>query len=219
MWHSFVDLIRAAIFSAAHVCGGSLGGGILAVSFLVRLGLLPLTLRMARRARDQQRRRLRIQGQIEALRVRHAKDPARLFRETQALLRRHGIRALHPPTLLGALVQAPLLAGLYSAVRAGLGQRVRFAWIADLGRANGTTALLVAALTAAAAAIAPVPTAHTGVSYVPAMVAALVTLAFLWSASSAVALSWGSGAAVSILQNAILAREDRRARMGGPKPG
>jgi membrane protein insertase Oxa1/YidC/SpoIIIJ len=219
MWHSLVDLIRAAIFSAAQICGGSLGGGILAVSFVVRLGLLPLTLRMARRARDQQRRRLLIQGEIEGLSARHAKDPARLFRETEALLKRNGIRALHPPTLLGALVQAPLLAGLYSAVRAGLGQRVRFAWIADLGRANETTALLVAALTAAAAAIAPVPSTHAGGSYVPAIVAALVTLAFLWSASSAVALSWGSGAAVSILQNVILVREDRRARMGGSKQG
>jgi hypothetical protein len=54
MWDSFVEILRATIFSVAHLCGGSLGGGIMLVSAGVRLALLPLTLRLARRAREQQ---------------------------------------------------------------------------------------------------------------------------------------------------------------------
>src|SRR5437762_2198885 len=47
MWVGFVELIRAGIFAAAHLCNGSLGGGVLVVSFVLRLGLLPLTLLVA----------------------------------------------------------------------------------------------------------------------------------------------------------------------------
>jgi YidC/Oxa1 family membrane protein insertase len=207
MWESYVELIRACIFAAAHACGGSLGGGVLVVSFVLRLGLLPLTLKIARRARDQQRRLVLIQDKLRNLQKRHAKDPARLFGETQALYKKHGIRFLHPASLLGALAQAPLLAGLFSAVRAGLGQRVRFAWIADLARANSILIALVSALTATAAVLAPVPAAQAASSQGLVIISAIMTAVFLWSASSAVALSWGAGAVVSIVQNVILARD------------
>ena len=43
MWSAFVDLIRMTIFTAAHVCGGSLGAGIVAVSVVMRLALMPLS--------------------------------------------------------------------------------------------------------------------------------------------------------------------------------
>src|SRR5689334_22937741 len=49
-WSSFLDLIRVVLFSLGHVCGGSLGGGIIMLSLLVRLALLPLTFRLALRA-------------------------------------------------------------------------------------------------------------------------------------------------------------------------
>ena len=211
MWNAWVELIRACIFVAAHACGGSLGGGVLLVSFVLRLGLLPLTLRLARRARDQQRRVLNAKPALEKLQKRHANDPVRLMRETQALHRRHGIQVLHARSLLGALAQAPLLAGLFGAVRAGLGQRVRFAWIADLARANSSLVLVVAALSAAAAMVAPPPPAgQPNPAAALAVSSAIMTAIFLWTASSAVALSWGAGAVVSIVQNAILAREARR---------
>src|SRR5579862_2053795 len=120
MWEIFVDLIRAGIFAAAHLCGGSLGAGILLVSFLVRLGLLPLTLRMARRAREQQRKIAAIAGELASIQERHSKDPVRLVHETRSLHQQHGIRLVDPSMLVSMLVQAPVLAGLFGAVRAGL---------------------------------------------------------------------------------------------------
>ena len=84
MWAGFVELLRAAIFGAAHVCGGSLGGGILLVSAGVRLALLPLTLRLARRARDQQAKLATLLPELEALQRRYANDPLRVMRETRA---------------------------------------------------------------------------------------------------------------------------------------
>jgi YidC/Oxa1 family membrane protein insertase len=212
MWESFVDLMRAGIFSAAHLCGGSLGGGILLVTLMVRLGLLPLTLRMARRAREQQRKLAGISGDIERIRQRHAKDPARLYRETQALYRDNGIRFLDPSTFIGMVVQAPLLAGLFGAVRAGLGHRVRFAWVTDLAQSNSVLIVLVAALSGVAAMIAPLPSPSPTATHTAVVITTLFAIMFLWSASSAVALSWASGSLVTIVQNVILARDAQRER-------
>src|SRR5215207_9205242 len=108
MWDSFVDLLRAAIISAAQLCGGSLGGGILFVSAGVRLALLPLTLRLARQARAQQARIAAIKPEIEALQRRFAKDPQRLMQETRALYRAHDIKLLTPSGLAGIAIQIPL---------------------------------------------------------------------------------------------------------------
>jgi len=71
-WSSFLDLIRVVLFSLAHVCGGSLGGGIIMLSLLVRLALLPLTLRLALRAREHQAVLRGLEPQLAALKMRHA---------------------------------------------------------------------------------------------------------------------------------------------------
>jgi YidC/Oxa1 family membrane protein insertase len=210
MWNSFVELIRATIFAGAHVCAGSLGGSVLLVSFLVRLGLLPLTLRMARSAREQQRRLARLKPELDRLQRRFAGNPARLFAETQALQRRHGVRTFEPRSMIVSLAQLPLLGGLFSAVRNGLGAKVRFLWIADLARPNGLLLLGVATLSGFATWLAPSHTTPQAPAATLAVVLALATAAFLFSASSAVALSVGAGAAVQGLQNWLLARDARR---------
>src|SRR3982751_106293 len=129
MWDSFVELLRAVIFSVAHVCGGSLGGGILLVSAGLRLALLPLTLKMARRARVQQARVPALGPRIEALRRQYADDPRALMRETQALYAANGIKLMTPSGFAGMAIQFPLLSGLFAAVRRGLGTKVRFLWV------------------------------------------------------------------------------------------
>lgn len=212
MWSAFVELIRMTIFTAAHVCGGSLGAGILAVSVAMRLALLPVTLRLARQARVQQARIAALRPQIERLQRRNANDPARLMRETQALYAANGIRLLTPAGLVGFLVQLPLLSGLFAAVRAGLGARVRFLWIGNLALPDALLIVVVTVLSASSMLLVPRPQGATAASHtlVMLLVGGGLTLFFLWSASSAVALSLGAGSLVSGLQSWILAREARR---------
>src|SRR4051812_22367293 len=155
MWAGFVELLRAAIFAAAHVCGGSLGGGILPVSAGVRLALLPLTLRLARRAREQQAKLAALRPELEALQRRYANDPGRLLRETRAIHAKHGISLLTPSGLVGMAIQFPVLGGLFAAVRTGLGATVRFLWVGDLARPDGALLLIATALTAWSFSSAP----------------------------------------------------------------
>jgi YidC/Oxa1 family membrane protein insertase len=212
MWTSFVDLIRAAIFGASHAFGGSIGGGVLLVSFAVRLGLLPWTLRLARRAMHQQQRLARLAPEIKRLQQKWAKDPARLMAATQALYKQNGIRLLDSSSFLGALAQWPLFAGLFSAVRRGLGTKLRFLWIEDLAAPNLALALLVAGASAAAASLTPQPAAQMS-STTWAVIAGGTMLIVLSTMSSTLALSIGAGSAVSALQNWILRREQSSNRL------
>jgi len=66
-WSLVVDAVRALVFAVAHLFGNSVGSGILAVSVLVRLALLPLTLRAARRAMEHQARIGALKPELERL--------------------------------------------------------------------------------------------------------------------------------------------------------
>ncbi len=209
MWDAFVELIRVTIYSTASICGGSLGAGIIAVSAALRLGLLPLTLRLARQAREQQAKIAALKPQLDALKRRHATDPARLITETQALYRANDIRLVTSGGVVGLLIQLPLLSALFAAVRAGLGARVRFLWIGNLALPDAILTAVVTLLAAGTMLLMPRPASATGTSQMVAMplIVSGATLVFLWSASSAVALSIGAGSLVSGLQSWILARD------------
>lgn len=209
MWDSFVELLRAVIFSVAHVCGGSLGGGILLVSAGLRLALLPLTLKMARRARVQQARIAALGPQIEALRRRYANDAGALMRETQALYAANDITLMTPSAFAGMAIQLPLLSGLFAAVRRGLGTKVRFLWVLDLARPDMMVIAGVVAATVWAMMSAPITAGKNAQPNAMIVVLTLATVAFLWSASSAVALSMGAGSLVNVLQNWLLSRDAR----------
>jgi membrane protein insertase Oxa1/YidC/SpoIIIJ len=95
-------------------------------------------------------------------------------------------------------------------VRTGLGARVRFLWVGDLARPDGALLLVATALTAWSISSAPSTPGQT-TSQTPLLVlGVLAAAAFLWTASSAVALSAGAGSLVSVLQNWLMSRDVRR---------
>jgi YidC/Oxa1 family membrane protein insertase len=210
MWDTFVEMIRLSVFVAAQACNGSLGSGVLVVSLTLRLTLLPLTLRLAVRARAQQARMAALTPELERLRELYRKDPLRYWQEASALMRRHGIRPADPWTILSLMLQAPLLFGLFAAVRKGLGDGVPFLWITDLARVDIRLALLVTALTGLSIATSPGTTANQGPALVALVAGTVSTALFLWTTASAVALSLGAGILVSMLQNFLVARSARR---------
>jgi membrane protein insertase Oxa1/YidC/SpoIIIJ len=111
-------------------------------------------------------------------------------------------------------MQLPLVGGLFAAVRAGLGTRVRFHWIGDLARPDALLVVAVTVLTAGSMMLTPRPPGPSGASSTLVLLLLSVggTLFFLWSASSAVALSVGAGSLVSGLQSWLLARDHIRDR-------
>jgi YidC/Oxa1 family membrane protein insertase len=210
MWDSFVEMIRLSVFVAAQACNGSLGTGVLVVSLTLRLTLLPLTLRLAVRARAQQARMAALAPELERLRELYQKDPLRYWQEARGLMRRHGIRPADPSVILGLMLQAPILFGLFAAVRKGLGNGVPLLWVTDLARLDVRLALLVTGLTGLSIATTPGTTISQGPALIALVAGTVGTALFLWTTASAVALSMAAGALVSMLQNFLVARSARR---------
>ncbi len=216
----FVDFFRAAIFAAAHVFGGSLGAGILAVSLCARLAFLPLTIRLARRTLAQQAILARLQPELRRLQTRYRDDPAARFQRTQALYRREGLRLFDPSALLGGLVQLPVLAGVYAAVRQGLGAASSFLWISNLFRPDMWLAIGVALLSALVAYVSgrAGQAGRASVSTTAVWLTASFVLLAAWRASAALVLSWGAGSLGTLVQGFLLARTRHRTRQENARP-
>jgi len=204
-WSDVIEMLRALIFGVAHVCNGSVGLAVILVSFAIRLALLPLTLRLARRAREHARRMTELKPELERLQKRYANDPAALWRETAKFYKTRGVKQVDPAGFWGGLAQMPVLTALYSALRNGLGAGIRFLWIADTSLPNLLLNITVAGLTATAIVTGQ---AQRGAQVLFIILMGSMTLWFLSSTSALFALSTGAGSLVGLLQAAVLRRPD-----------
>lgn len=205
-WSLVVDLVRAVVFSTAHLFGNSLGSGILAVSVAVRVALLPLTLRAARRMLAHQARVAELAPELDRLKRLHSADNARLAEETMSLYRQRDV-PLAPRGAFGALlVQAPIGAALYQAI-SGLGRAGRFLWIGDLARPDAIVVGIAAVLAGLAASSGTANATRANVA-----VSALLTLLLAWRLSAGVGLYWVASNSVAVVQSVVLRREARVAR-------
>jgi YidC/Oxa1 family membrane protein insertase len=207
LWSEIVDVLREAIFAYAQMSNGNLAYGIMAVTFLARLALLPLTLRLARGAAIQQAVMLRLKPELDAVRARFRDDPAGLARETQRILSREGLSMIPAAGCWGTLLQTPVLLALYNAVQQCAAAGGRFLWIRDLSKPDVALATLVAAVTAASMAAGPQPDANAQQRVLLLTMPALFTLVALWHMASGVGLYWGVSSLVGVAQGFIVRRQ------------
>ncbi|MGH9657333.1 MAG: YidC/Oxa1 family membrane protein insertase [Bryobacteraceae bacterium] len=216
-WSDVIELLRALIFGVAHVCNGSVGVAVILVSFTIRLALLPLTLRLARRAREHQRRLRELQPEVERLRRRFANDPARLLRETHQFYRRRGVKQFDSAVLFGSVAQIPVFTALYSVLRKGLGSGIRFFWIGDTSLPNLLLNVTVAGIAAASVTVGGSADTSTTTRLVMGVLIGGVTVWFLSSTSALFALSTGAGSIVGLLQAWLLRRDSSRRALSAPR--
>ncbi|OFW44175.1 MAG: hypothetical protein A3J29_08015 [Acidobacteria bacterium RIFCSPLOWO2_12_FULL_67_14b] len=204
-----IDLLREAIFAYAQVSHGNLAYGIMAVTFLARLALFPLTLRLARSAATHQAAMARIQPELSALRDRFKTDPQRLASETRRLFDREGISMVPLAGCLGGLAQMPVLLALYSAVSQAAQAGGRFFWVRDISRPDVFITLAATALTTIAMMLGPQPAADQ--KWVLVAVSAIMTAVVLSKMAAGVGLYWGVSSAVGVVQSVVIKRQLARA--------
>jgi YidC/Oxa1 family membrane protein insertase len=207
LWTVFVELVRQILFVLAVPLGGNLGAAIVVLSVGVRLALLPMTLRLAIKAQEIQRTIRDLAPELERLERRHAADPVRLARETQALYKKHGVRVVPSGMMTSLAIQAPIGAGLYQAITQGLARGGRFLWVADLARPDLVVALIAAGLGALAALVTAAGTPeHTARG--ASILSGVVTFFLAWRLSAGLGLYWAASALVGLVQ-AVLVRRHR----------
>src|SRR5262245_53859504 len=208
-WEQLVGILREAIFAYTLSGHGNVGSGIAIVTLLARLAFLPLAIRLARAAAAHQAAVQKIQPELDALRMRYKNDPRRVAEETQRLYWREGISLLPGSSLLGTLVQIPMLLALYSAVRQAAALGSRFFWIADISRPDRLLTVLVTALGgAAAAAGTPSSTPHR---FVAVVLPAAITFFVLSRMAAGVGIYWGVSSFVGVVQALAVRRRGSRA--------
>ena len=142
------------------------------------------------------------------MRERHAGDPGAQAKAVQTLYQEHGISGGLGGSLLVALVQAPLGAGIYAAIRQGVAGAGSFLWIPKLARPDLWLALLVAVLGMVAMLFNPMlpEQARTLLHWLPVVISFLM----VWHVAAGLGLYWLGSGSVTVLQNLMLRRRVRR---------
>jgi len=206
LWSHAVDVIRESMFAYAQVSNGNIAYGIMAVTFLARLALFPLTLHLAKSAAVQQEAMRRAAPALEALRAEFKNDPARLAQETRRVLSREGVSLVPGMGCLAMLLQTPLMLALFDAVRQCAAIGGRFLWIRDVSKPDIALALLVALVTAGSMAAGPQPDVPTQQRQLLLVMPALFTAVALWQMAAGVGLYWGVSSIVGVAQGIVVRR-------------
>jgi YidC/Oxa1 family membrane protein insertase len=210
VWDQFVDLLRVAIFAVAQSLGGNIGAGIAGVTLLIRLALLPITLRLARASHAQQELMRRLKPELDKIRSRHKSRPDQIAAETQRLFQRHGVSPLPLSGCLGALAQTPIFLGLYSAVRKCAAAGGRFFWIPNIALPDFLLTLAVTAVTCATVTLGASSADQNRATMIA--LPTLLTFFFLANLAAGIGIYWGASSLVGLWQAAILRRERISAR-------
>jgi YidC/Oxa1 family membrane protein insertase len=185
----------------AFLFNGNIGAGIMAVTFLARLALMPTSQRLARLALAHQAAMKRIQPELDALKRRYASNPQRLHEEVQTLFARERITAVPVASCLGTLAQAPVMIALYAAVRRVAMRGGRFGWILDISKPDIVLTVAVALIGAIGIYVQPSASAEN--RNVTLLLSTAVTLLVLSKMSAGVALYWGMSNAFAVAQRLI----------------
>jgi YidC/Oxa1 family membrane protein insertase len=204
MWEQIVDVLRESMLAYAQLFNGNLGYGILVVTFLARLALLPLGLRLAKVAQVHQRAMEKIQPELEALRRQYQRHPKRLAEETRHLMAREGVSPISAGGCIGALVQIPVFVALYAAVRQVAAIGGRFLWVRDISRPDVAVAALATLFTVAAAASGSSGPAPNRAFIL--FMSAVLTAVTLSKMAAGIGLYWGLSSLVGAVQGYVVQR-------------
>ena len=191
-------LLAATLAYLVQCFGGNLGYAIVALSLGIRVALLPLTIKLARRAQRNQEIVRALQPEIEDLKRRFAKQPDRLWPEISLLYRKHNYSPLDLPALAGAFAQLPIFAMLYRTIRGALSSNAAFLWIKNLASPDFILTLAILGLTALTACLLPHASGNMRLTMLVIQLA--VTVLIVWKLAAGLALYWASSSLVGLFQ-------------------
>lgn len=208
VWAGFVDLIYGVLVCVSTALGGSMGWAIAVVSLVVRVVLLPLTLRMAYRGLETQAALRRIEPELRRIRAKYKKDQRKVLEETALLYRRRGVKLADGRSLFGTIVQLPIFIGLFGAIRRGLGDGGCFMWVKNIAAPDVPLAAICAGVTALSAWLAPeVSPSHRAPMI---LLPALLTLFFLCRLAAGLSIYALAQGLVGLGQTVLVRRRARQ---------
>ena len=179
----------------------------MALSLGVRVALLPLTIRMARRAQRNQELARALQPEIDELKRRFEKKPDRLFEETMKLYKKHNFSPFDAKTLVGGFVQWPVFAVLYGAIKRSLSSSRAFLWVKNLSAPDVLLTFVILTLTALTAYLMPSASGQARIIMITLQV--IITALIVGKLAAGLGLYWVASNLVGLFQ-VIWLKMDRR---------
>ena len=204
---SLVDLLRSSLFVLAHWFGGSFGAAIVVASLVLRIAMLPVTLRATRRRLILEAKMRALAPELERLKKRYARRPQDLIVATQRLHEEKGIKVVDGRSLMDMLIQFPPAALLYSAIGRAAKDAGGFLWVRSLVAPDRAVALLAAVISGGAAWLAArSPETRSMAGLAPIAITGVVTYVFLSHISAGVALYSITSSVVAAVEQAVVRR-------------
>jgi YidC/Oxa1 family membrane protein insertase len=175
---------------------------------VVRVVLLPLTLRMAYRGLETRAALRRLEPELKRVRAKHRKDQRRVLEETARLYRKHGVRLADGRSLFGTIVQLPIFIGLFGAIRRGLGEGGSFLWVKNIAAPDLPLAVICAGVTVLSASLAPEMSTSQRAPMI--LLPALLTLFFLSRLADGLGIYALAQGIVGLGQAALVRRRARQ---------
>ncbi len=126
MWQALVELIRNGIVFFGDLTG-NYGVGIIILTVLVRLALVPLTVSQSRSTAKMQK----VNPEIEKIKKKYKDDPTKQNEETMRIWKEHGVNPL--AGCLPLLLQMPIIIAMFQALRGfEFAEAANFLWIPEL---------------------------------------------------------------------------------------
>lgn len=197
IWAAWLDGIRGLLDALSTEAGLGLGLAIIVATLLLRTVLLPFSWSIAYRGSIRQKRLVKLQPELQRLKEIHAHEPDVYARRFAALYREHGLTLVDGRSLLGALVQMPVLLGMFQVLRS-IGDGARFLWVANLLKPDVALAVVAGLTTALMFFVNPdLPEQlRWFMIVVPSIIALVAALNF----GSALAIYWAVSNCFSALQ-------------------
>jgi YidC/Oxa1 family membrane protein insertase len=203
LWMHWLNVLDSFLELLSSQVGLGEGLAIVALTLLVRTAILPISWSSAYRSCVRQKTIARLQPELQRLKEKFGDQPKVYAEQLMELYRKNGVTLTDGLTLLGALVQSPVLLGLYQALRQGA-RGARFLWVKDLSRPDLWLALLAGLTTMLLMSVNPDLPEHMRLMLiiVPSIIAVVVAL----KVASALALYWTTSNCYSAVQTAVLHR-------------
>jgi YidC/Oxa1 family membrane protein insertase len=141
LWTMWLNAIHHLLEILTSQVGLGAGLGIVALTVLLRTSVLPLTWSIAYRGAIRQKKMLLLQPQLAALKREFADRPEIYAARVMQLCRDGGISVMDWRGVSGAVIQFPLLLGVYQTLKAGV-DGARFLWAESLSKPDPWFAVL-----------------------------------------------------------------------------
>ncbi|MDP9008496.1 MAG: membrane protein insertase YidC [Pseudomonadota bacterium] len=201
LWTYWLSAIQGLLTILSSQVGLGTGLGIIALTVLLRTVMLPISWRVAYRGSIRQKKMLRLQPELQRLKVECGDEPRAYAQRMMKLYQERGVTVMDWRSILGSLVQMPLFLGMYQTLRAGA-NGARFLWVETLSRPDPWFALLAGFTMMLVMAANPDLPEHMRLVLivVPSILAAVAALKFC----SALAVYWAVSNGYSAIQTSVL---------------